>query len=399
MTRTRTRRRWPWVLLFGAIALLAVFYVGGAWYFSGQVYADALKSEPYDPANLQGGTVAAYDATGENPSVTILPDEQYRAETKFDDAVMGVVIGETLLVVGPAVRGDDGSQTRPVQDVIGEAPRVGDRYGLTRDVWLSPEQAGWDPEYVEVRTPDGRTFPAWQISAEDPARWAILTHGKGAARSEMLRMAKPLVRVGFNVLIITYTGDVGAPPYDDGMVHYGRTEWQELEAAVEYAQDQGAEVIVLGGAGHGGAVTLGFLERGVLARAVDGVILDSPASSFEDVIDEAAEFRTLPVGNLAIPESLEDATKWAVAFRYGVDFSAVDYTDKQGLIDVPLLVFQGSQDRTVPQPVNDRFMANAGKDGTYVVVDGADHVLSWNIDPQAYERTIRRFVRQFRDTQ
>ena len=30
-------------------------------------------------------------------------------------------------------------------------------------------------------------------------------------------MARPLHKADYNVLIITYTGDVGAPPYDDGM--------------------------------------------------------------------------------------------------------------------------------------------------------------------------------------
>ena len=112
-----------------------------------------------------------------------------------------------------------------------------------------------------ITTPDGRQFPAWEIPVEGSTKWAILTHGKGAARSEMLRMARPLHKAGYNVLIITYTGDVGAPAYDDGMVHFGRTEWQELQAAVEYADAAGADTIILGGASHGGAVTLGFLER------------------------------------------------------------------------------------------------------------------------------------------
>ena len=40
--------------------------MGGAWYFSGLVYEDALKSEPYDPADLQGGQVVAFDGTRED---------------------------------------------------------------------------------------------------------------------------------------------------------------------------------------------------------------------------------------------------------------------------------------------------------------------------------------------
>jgi pimeloyl-ACP methyl ester carboxylesterase len=382
------------VLLFSAIALVAVFYVAGAWYFSGLVHDEALKAEPYDPADLQGGTIQAFDGTGEQPTVTILPDAQERDERKFDEAVVGLAVGESLLVAGPATRSPDGAQTRPVLEVIGGAPSVGERYGLTRDVWLDPEQAGLEAEDVAITTPDGRVFPAWEIPGKGAKKWAILTHGKGASRSETLRMARPLNKAGYNVLVVTYTGDVGAPAYDDGMVHYGRTEWQELQAAVDHAESKGAERIVLGGISHGGAVTLGYLARGERVSRIDGVILDSPASSFEDVIDEAAEFRSLPVINQPIPESLEDAAKLAVAFRYGVDYSAVDYSDSGDLIAVPLLTFQGVEDRTVPKAVNDRFMRTTGAGGTYEVVDGADHVLSWNVDPEAYEQAITDFTKE-----
>lgn len=397
MTRSRRRPRWPWVVLFGGIAAVALFYVGGAWYFSTAVYADALKSEPYDPGNLQGGVVQSFDPTGQDASVTILPDPEFRDETKFDNAVMGIVVGESLLVVGPAVKADDGSQTRPVIDVVGGAPRVGDRYGLTRDVWLSPEMAGLKPEYIQITTPDDLDFPAWQITKKRSDKWAILVHGKGASRSETLRMSRALTEADYNLLVITHTGDIGAPAYPNGMVQYGRSEWREVEAAVRYVRDEGAETIILGGISHGGAVVLGFMQRGTQARRIDGLILDSPASSLADVIDEAAEHRGIPPFNLPIPESLEDAAKIAVSFRYGVDFSAVDYAGKEDLVTVPVLTFQGSEDRTVPPAVNDRFMATVGKKGTYVVVDGADHVLAWNTDPPAYEKKMKKFLKKFDD--
>ena len=387
------RRKWPWVVLFVAIGLVVVFYVGGGWYFSNQVYADALKSEPYDPSDLQQGTIEAIDATREPPTVTILPAEADRDETKFDDAVMGLAIGESLVVVGPADRTSDGRQVREILDVVGEAPGPGDTYGLTRDVWLNPEQAGYDPEYFDLETLEGKAYPAWLIPGKGTKRWAVLVHGKGASRSEMLRMARPLHEARYNVLIVTYDGDVGAPPYEDGMVTFGRVEWPVVEAAVQYALDERAQSIVLGGVSHGGAVVLGFLERGALAPKVDGVILDAPASSFEDVIDEAAEFRSLP-GGLPIPESLEDVAKWFVAFRYGVDYKAVDYIDREGLVDVPLLTFQGTADETVPKPVNDRFMGaeGSGSAGEYVVVEGAEHVLTWNYDPEAFEEKVAEFL-------
>ncbi|HEX6887309.1 MAG TPA: hypothetical protein VF143_04310, partial [Candidatus Nanopelagicales bacterium] len=350
----RRRRRWPWVVLFLGIVLVALFFVGGGWYFSGQVYDEALKSEPYDPTSLEAGVIEAADISEGEGTITLAPSPQDADETKFDDATMGLQSGESLLVVGPATVAADGTSTRPVLEVVGQAPEAGDSYGLVRDVWLTPEEAGLEFEDVTITTPEGDAFPAWLIPGKSSKRWAILTHGKGAARSEMLRMARPLHDAGYTVLVITYRGDVGAPEYPDGQVGYGRSEWRELESAVEYASANGAERIVLGGVSHGGAVTLGFMARSPLAARVDAIILDAPATSLGEMIDQVGESRSLPVVNAPIPESLEEAAKLMVAWRYGVSFSQIDYIDAPP-IAVPLLIFQGSDDGTVPQAVNDRF--------------------------------------------
>lgn len=395
MAKNHKRRTWPWVILFVGLLLTAVFYLGGGWYFSGQVYEDALKAEPYDPTSLQKGTVTAIEVTEETDKVTLLPDEADRDETKFDHAKVGLIIGDSNIVVGPATVGEDGSEVRTVLEVHGDSPKPGDRYGLTRDVWSTPGNAGLKAQEVKFATLGGQKYAAWRVRGSNPDNWAVLTHGKGASRTEMLRMGRTLNRAGYNLLIITYENDLGAPKSDDGMVHYGRTEWKEVEGGVQYALDQDAKQIVLGGVSHGGAVTLGFLALSQMAGEISGVILDAPAASLQDVIDTAADFRELPVVGLPIPESLETTAMWMVAARYGVDYGAVDYTDMDNLIRVPLLTIQGSDDRTVPQAVNDRLMGpgGAGEGGQYLVVKGADHVLSWNVKQKAYEDKITKFVK------
>lgn len=394
MTRAGRRRTWPWVVLFAVIGLVVLFYAGGGWYFAGVIHKEALRTDPYDPTQLEGGTVVAVQVDQGRGLITLMPDVR-DPESPYRDAVVGLVVGESLVVAGPAALAADGNQVREVRDLVGDPPALGARYGLTRDVWVTPEQAGLEFEDRILTTLDGQQFPAWLIPGKGATRWAILTHGKGAARSQMLRVAKPLHRAGYNVLVLTHQGDVGAPAYEEGMVTYGRVEWPVVEAAVALAGDEGADRIVLGGASHGGAVTLGFLARSRLAARVDGVILDAPVASLGDVIDEAGELRTLPVVGLPIPESLEWVAQLIVAYRYGVNFGAVDYTDQSGLVTVPLLTFQGSEDRTVPKPANDRFMTvGSGRDGEYAIVAGAGHVLSWNLDPTAYEEQVREFLRE-----
>lgn len=377
------------------ILLVTVFYVGGGWYFSSLIYADALKANPYDPAGFWTGTVEAIEGSREPSSITVLPDAEHRDETRFDGVVMGLQFDDgSVVVVGPAsATSPDGTRTRPVLDLVGQAPAEGTQYRFTKEVWLTPEQAGLAAEEVTLASPSG-DFPAWAVVVPGSDKWAVLTHGRGGERHDMLRMARPLQAAGYSLLMTTYAGDNAARPAQDGIWHYGVTEWDELESAVQYAVDQGATTLVMGGLSLGGAVTDGFLARSALADQIDAVILDAPASSLRDIIDEGAESRTFPVVGLPIPESLEDVAMLIAGLRFGVDYEAVDYTDMPDLVDVPLLTFQTDEDQTIPKAVNDRFMLEgSGSGGQYVVVPGAGHVLSWNVDPQAYEQTVRKFVR------
>lgn len=390
------RRGLGWLIVPLVVGLLiCLFYAGGGWYFAGQVHSEALVADSKDPASLETGVVTAVEVAKEGTGViTVRRDAEFADETKFLPARVGLKIGDVLLVAGPATNTDGADVTRPVLERIGTGPvGVGDRVGLVRDVWLNPAQAGWKYRDVAVRDGAGARFPAWLVPGSDPTKWAVLVHGKGASRSEPLRMGRALHAAGYNLLFITYTNDPGAPHTTDGMIHYGAVEWSDLQAAVNYALGQGAQRLILGGLSHGGAVVLGFLRNSLLADRVSALILDAPASSLRRVLDEGADRRRLPVVGLPIPESLENVAFWIASHRYSIEFDKVDYSAMPGLVRVPALLFQGADDGTVPAAVNDLFARRLGGDATYVAVAGAGHVLSWNLDPSAYEAAERKFLR------
>jgi fermentation-respiration switch protein FrsA (DUF1100 family) len=394
MAEKRRHRRWPWILLVIGALLVGLFLIGGGWYISNLIYSDALKANPYNPDGFWKGTVQAVEDDG--ATITVLPDAEHRDETRFDSVVMGLVFDDgSVVVVGPASdTATDGTRTRPVVDVVGDMPAEGDVYRFTKEVWLTPEQAGLTAEEITVTTAEG-DFPAWKVTVPGSDKWAVLTHGRSGDRPDMLRMARPLNAAGYNLLLTTYPGDNVARPAQDGIWHFGVTEWDEIEAAVQYALDQGAQTLVMGAVSLGGAMTDGFLARSALADQVDGVILDAPVSSLRDGIDEGGESQTIPGVGWAIPEPLEDAGMLIASVRFGLDYDAVDYTDMAGLFDMPLLTFQTSADQTVPKAVNDRFMTEgSGKGGQYVVGPDVGHVLSWNADPQSYEELVTEFVGQ-----
>jgi hypothetical protein len=394
MANTRRHRRWPWILLAIGALLVGLFFIGGGWYLSNLIYSDGLKANPYNPDGFWKGTVQTIEGEGDSATIVILPDAEHRDETRFDTVVMGLVFDDdSVVVVGPAsTTGTDGTRTRPVVDVVGEMPAAGDVYRFTKEIWLTPEQAGLTAEEVMIATPSG-DFPAWKVTVPGSDTWAVLTHGRSGDRHDMLRMARPLHAAGYNLLLTTYAGDNVARPAEGGIWHFGATEWDEIEAAVQYALDQGAQTLVMGAVSLGGAMTDGFLARSTLADQVDGVILDAPVSSLRDVIDEGAESRTIPGLGWSIPEPLEDVGMLIAGLRFDIDYDAVDYTDMAGMFEMPLLTFQATEDQTVPKAVNDRFMTQgSGKGGTYVVVPDVGHVLSWNADPQVYEDTVTQFL-------
>ena len=265
--------------------------------------------------------------------------------------------------------------------------------GFPKEIWLTPEQAGLTAEEVTMTTAEG-DFPAWKVTVPGSDKWAVLTHGRSGDRPDMLRMARPLNAAGYNLLLTTYAGDNVARPAEDGIWHFGVTEWDEIEAAVQYALDQGAQTLVMGAVSLGGAVTDGFLAHSTLADQVDGVILDAPVSSLRTSSTRA------PSPGPSRGSGGRSRSPWRTpqmliaGLRFGLDYDAVDYTDMAGLFDVPLLTFQTSEDQTMPKAVNDRFMTEgSGKGGKYVVVPDAGHVLSWNVDPTGL-RAARHRVRR-----
>lgn len=228
-------------------------------------------------------------------------------------------------------------------------------------------------------------FPAWYLEGRNNT-WAILTHGKGADRREALRILPAMVESGFHCLAITYRNDPDVPPAPDGLYSYGRDEWEELDGAVAYALAQGAQDVVLVGYSMGGAITLSFMANSSNAGAVSALVLDAPMTHLEQTVEHGARNAGLPVRFLAISNRV---AAWRYRFRWG-DF---DYLKTLPGLRVPVLLFHGDKDATIPVELSDEVAATRPDIVQYVRVPGADHVRAWNMDPEAYLETVREFVR------
>ena len=78
--------------------------------------------------------------------------------------------------------------------------------------------------------------------------------------------------------------------------------------------------------------------------------------------------------------------------RFGIDWNRVDYLSRAQSLNVPILLFHGDDDPTVPVATSDALAGLRPDLVTYHRVSGAGHVRSWNSDPAAYEEAVRDFV-------
>jgi alpha-beta hydrolase superfamily lysophospholipase len=354
---------------------------GGGWYVAGQIGDRALALHPYAPRTPL--TVVAVHRA----SITL----RGRLPELTRPGTYGVYwAGGYGQVSGPP-RGT-GVVTRAFHVLTGVAPRPGTRAGMTGDAFPDDPRValGVPVRSVTYRSPAG-AFPAWYVPGRGTT-WALLVHGKGATRTSMLRMMRVPVRLGLPSLDLGYRNDAGSPRDPSGRYGWGGTEWQDLDAAVGWAQQHGARHVVLLGASMGGAVVAAFLEHSTRAPLVSAVVLDSPVLDLAGVVDLGIARRALPVVGWRVPGPVRWTAERVVSLRYGVDWRGLDHLDDTSWVRAPVLLLHGTGDATVPFATSAALAAEQPDLVTFLPQPGVAHVQSWNHDPGRYEAALRRFL-------
>ena len=274
--------------------------------------------------------------------------------------------------------------TRRVSRLRGRLEQ-GTEVAFGEDVWEGNPRAarGISFEEIDFSSRLG-PMPAWRIAGRGDT-WAIFVHGHNATRAEGLRVLGPLHRARLPSLLIAYRNDPGAPPSPDGLLHLGATEWRDVQSAARYAVARGARSFVLLGDSMGGAIVSQFMHESPLAGRVRALIFDAPVLDWNAVIDLQADERGLP-GFLA------STTAWAVSARIDFDWDAFHQVARAREFRVPILLFHGTRDTTVPISSSDAFARALPRLVSYHRVAGAGHVESWNVGPRRYDRLVSAFL-------
>ena len=381
----RRRRSWLRRLVVGFVVFFVVFHVAGGWYFSSQIRSDALlvEEQSFDytiPVLAWNETTVTLDG-GSDPSDDLLSDQ-----------VLGVAFADGYGQVGEVVDATGSSITRTYTHLTGEPPQAGDLVELEGFAYpTDPGVLGLEYSQVSYSSPFGE-FPAWFVDG-DSSTWAIFVHGRGAHMREGLRILPTLVDAGMPTMMISYRNDEASPQTEDRLARFGATEWEDLEGAVAYALDNGAEQVVLVGFSMGGSISIAFLERSPLAASVSAIIFDSPALNVAGMVGaRAADTDLIPGLPIKVPWSLTVAAKTFADVRFDVTWWLVDYPSHPNVVGVPVLLIHGDDDGSVPVDQSVGFAESLGDLARLELFPGAGHVRSWNVDRERYERIVAKFL-------
>ncbi|MEV6244280.1 alpha/beta fold hydrolase [Lentzea sp. NPDC051838] len=356
-----------------ALLVLVTAALGGiGWYYSGELLDVDRWAGQYPDTAL--GVDDKNVVLAESPAST-------------QRGTMGLIWPGGTAKIGDVATSGDGRVERPLLE--GSAPPDGTKVRVETAVYEGNPKTALGLVYSEVNVPSELgDMPAWFVPATKNDTWVITVHGRGAKRDEALRVVPQLHSAGLPVLLISYRNDVGAPASPDGFYHLGDTEWRDVEAAIKYAQGQGAQKIVLYGWSMGGAIVGQTLARSSVAAAVNGVVLDSPVTNWTQTLNLQAE-------NRGVPTWLTPVAELVSGWRADIDFDRFDLVRNPPALKPPTLLFHGSADTTVPAQSSRDLATAASRLGwplQYVEIPGADHTSGWNVATDTYRNALGDFL-------
>lgn len=268
--------------------------------------------------------------------------------------------------------------------------------GLAQPAETDPLQIGYrgDPgrafglpfQTVQIDTPLGPA-PAWFIPGDPGARrLAIFVHGIGGAREDGYAFLPDLRAAGLPVLLISYRNDAGAPADPDGLRSFGLTEWEDLQAAYDWAADHGHDSVLLVAASMGGGIAGQFLARSDRAGMTAGVVLDAPALDFPATLRHITARLGLPLGGLGAVLAVP-----AFGLTHGLNMGQARVTEVLARFPGPVLVFHGEADRIVPAATSEALL-QARTGNTVLVLTPGDHLQSRATAPARFSAAMAELI-------
>jgi pimeloyl-ACP methyl ester carboxylesterase len=167
-----------------------------------------------------------------------------------------------------------------------------------------------------------------------------------------------------------------------------------VEAALLVAAERGAGEAVLFGWSMGGAIVLQVVARSWAADRVRAVVLDAPVLDWRHVLEHHARIKGLPdvAGRLVHAVLQHRTARRLIGVDAPLALDRLDWVTRAAELRVPMLIIHSDDDEFVPAEPSRRLAAARPDVVTYVPSSRARHTKEWNVDPEAWDAAVARFL-------
>lgn len=276
----------------------------------------------------------------------------------------------------------------------GFTPSADERVSWSGIYFMTPVDAGLSSRDVAISTSLGPA-PTWRVDGSDSqsTRWAIHIHGLGSPRAGTLRGVQVTTELGYTSIVVSYRNDGEGPRRGSGRSTLGATEVDDVDAAIQYAIDQGARRVVLFGWSLGAQVALQLAGRPSYGALITGTVLESPVLDWVATIKANCARAGLPAaaGILALPWLRSPLLARAVGLPGSIPLEDLDWISRAQELAVPTLILHGADDDSAPPAVS-RKLAALRPDLVQLEVFQAGHTMTWNSDRERWRSTVAAWL-------
>lgn len=293
-----------------------------------------------------------------------------------------------LLIGGLLDEARPDTVTRRVLSVEGDVPPSG-AGRWSGHVFAGPHSIDDAAETVTIEGPRG-TRQAWLFKGSSDL-WAIHIHGIHTSRASVLRTVPAFNELGATSLVPSYYADSdNQDPKHPEPTTFGVWESEDVDRAISYAVDHGAERIVLVGWSMGATIALRLTTSSGSAARVVALVLVSPATNWRALI-------TAGVRGAGLPQRIAQLVPSVLSTRLGarlagvpiaIPFKELDWTTPGRPIGLPTLVIHSAGDGDVPFELTQALRASNGPELTIEEFDAVPHQLEYNADPIRFRDAI-----------
>ena len=234
---------------------------------------------------------------------------------------------------------------------------------------------------------DGIKLSGYYIEADNAQRTIIMCHGwRGNWERDFAGIAKWFHKNGCNLLFI----DQRAHGFSQGKyITFGLYERLDCVSWCNWLNKvYKPKSIYLYGVSMGASTVLMAAGTDGLPYNVKGIIADSGFTSPYDILNHTS-------WNIArIPEHpFMDALSLMMRKRVGVGLRAFSVSDAMKNCETPILLIHGKDDGFVPYSMSIENYNASTNDTSLLLIDGANHCLSYYVDRKNYTKTVKKFIK------